>query len=547
MPNPGSLDSQTLPDLSRIYLYSNMYELYARNLDGAIVLTEAIPWAHGSALEVHRYDEYCFQLKSSRNTWLRIDSRTKELVADGLVKMDGALFAAVLTEKSFPNSSLRLDNIALKLCDQDVFLQAIERHVDQQAASPRRSLHATQRDVIIKAMHAGEVHLLQSSLQHDNNKTSKQKHGHKHSKNSNKHSGEGHEQKTHAAPFAFTIQFVREIRGVNLGGWFIPEVWMNRDFYEGTGLGWGGSLCGLTNMSRALADKRMAHQLAHWITEKDFEEISAIGFNSVRLPVGYWNVLRDPYGMYAPSSLALSLQYIDFTFRMAAAHNLTVLLDMHGAPGSQNGIDHSGCSEPPTWMAPANLKLTLQALEQMVRRYGNHPALLGIELMNEPSRYYSDERHADVVQFYAEAYKIIRKVDKRCLVVFNELYETNFMKYKHDLQEPEFYNVVMDMHLYHWQEPYTRMSRERHVSGAANWAGMLEVYSPMFPLLVGEWSMSTGTYVQAGQPFVDACVKSFSRTAGWYLWNWKVQRGLNFDEWDVQYQYTLPTGGLRPL
>ncbi|RYG66532.1 hypothetical protein EON64_09570, partial [archaeon] len=385
--------------------------------------------------------------------------------------------------------------------------------------------------------------LLQSGSHHDKHTG---KHSSKHaSKDSSKHE-HNHEHSNQSSPFLFSLEFVRQIQGVNLGGWFVPEVWMNRDFYEGTGLGWGGSLCRLTNTSRALAEKRMAQQLAHWITEKDFQQIATIGFNSVRLPVGYWNVMHDPYYMYAPSSLSLSLQYIDFAFHMAAAYNLTVLLDLHGAPGSQNGIDHSGCSVPPTWMTQTNLHLTLQALEQMVKRYGNHPSLLGIELLNEPGRQYSDEHHAELVQFYAEAYKLIRKVNKRCLVVFNELYEVNFNKYKQDLQEPAFYNVAMDVHLYHWQEPYTMMSQERHVRDAVNWAGMLEAFSSMFPLLVGEWSMSTGTHVQAGQPFVSACVKSFSQTAGWYIWNWKVQRDLNFDEWDVQYQYTLPRG-LRPL
>ena len=49
---------------------------------------------------------------------------------------------------------------------------------------------------------------------------------------------------------AFDVIKVPQLRGVNLGGWFIPEVWMASDFFNGTGLGWGGSLCAMVNYSR---------------------------------------------------------------------------------------------------------------------------------------------------------------------------------------------------------------------------------------------------------------------------------------------------------
>lgn len=58
--------------------------------------------------------------------------------------------------------------------------------------------------------------------------------------------------------------------------------------------------------------------------------------------------------------------------------------------------------------------------------------------------------------------------------------------------------------------------------------------------------MSTGTFVQAGQPFVAAAVHSFNESIGWYLWNWKIERGLGFDEWDVELQSQIP-GGLNPM
>lgn len=42
----------------------------------------------------------------------------------------------------------------------------------------------------------------------------------------------------------------------------------------------------------------------------------AMGFNSVRLPIGYWNLIQDPYRKYAPSNHRVSLRYIDWCFDM---------------------------------------------------------------------------------------------------------------------------------------------------------------------------------------------------------------------------------------
>jgi hypothetical protein len=45
------------------------------------------------------------------------------------------------------------------------------------------------------------------------------------------------------------------------------------------------------------------------------------------------------------------------------------------------------------------------------------------------------------------------------------------------LKEPQFYNVVMDWHLYNWQAPYTEESRSRHITDALSWAGLIDMYT----------------------------------------------------------------------
>jgi glucan 1,3-beta-glucosidase len=349
-----------------------------------------------------------------------------------------------------------------------------------------------------------------------------------------------------------TFEFFRPVpvRGVNLGGWFIPEVWMNPSFFNDTGTGWGGSLCAVVNFSRALAEARMAEHLETWVSESDFQKLAGAGFNSVRLPLGYWNVIDDPYHRYAPANVTTSLHYIDWVFEMTEKYNMSVLIDLHGAPGSQNGMDHSGCGYSmlgtPQWTSSYNINLTLQTIDAIAARYGGHHNLFGIELLNEPAEFIEAMDHVMLLHFYQSAYEIIRRYDRRTLVVFNELYANFYGWWNAELQEPTYYNVIVDYHLYDGIGWETLESESQHLSNAEAYGTLIDSYSFAHPVLVGEWSMSTGP--TPDQKFVDACVAAFHRSVGWYLWNFKIESELEneYVAWDVLNQLQLEEG-LRPI
>ena len=154
--------------------------------------------------------------------------------------------------------------------------------------------------------------------------------------------------------------------------------------------------------------------------------------------------------------------------------------------------------------------------------------------------------HSALLEYYKDAYALVRRYHPSALVIFNELYDELIPAWDYELREPEYYNVVLDLHLYDWQLPYTYESSPQHIQDAKNWKSVIDKHKAFHPIIVGEWCMSTGTYVQAGQPFVSAAVDSFSASIGWFLWNWKIEKGLGFDEWDVQYQMRHKHG-LRPV
>jgi hypothetical protein len=289
----------------------------------------------------------------------------------------------------------------------------------------------------------------------------------------------------------FTVEPVKPIRGVNLGGWFIPEYWMMPSFYKNSGLKWGASLCSYVKKNRKEAEKSMLNNLKTWVNESDIREIAALGFNSIRLPIGYWNIIDDPYNMYVPSRND-SVKYIDWCMTTAAKYNISVLIDLHGAPGSQNGNDHSGCIQNVEWLEGKNIKYTVKAVEAIAERYSSFPNFLGVGLLNEPSATIESANHTALLDFYEKSYKIIRSYSSSALVVFNELYSAEFDSWSHDLREPKYYNVIMDLHLYDWQGNFTRESAAAHISDARQYATLIDSLNTRHPVVVGEWSYSTG-------------------------------------------------------
>ena len=80
--------------------------------------------------------------------------------------------------------------------------------------------------------------------------------------------------------------------------------------------------------------------------------------------------------------------YIDKILGFARKHGQKVLLDLHGAPGSQNGASHSGCSINGGnlyWDSDWNKQNTLSAVRALAEICNsNLDVCYGIEVLNEP-------------------------------------------------------------------------------------------------------------------------------------------------------------------
>jgi glucan 1,3-beta-glucosidase len=150
-----------------------------------------------------------------------------------------------------------------------------------------------------------------------------------------------------------------KIRGVSLGGWLLLEPFITPQIFLDTkddnvideytyGLKYGSAGAAARLKSHwwvfpAVGDKKYLLKYASlrlynrdtFITETDIATIKSYGLNHVRIPIGYWSLNKLPSEPYAVGAYP----YFKKAVGWCQKYGLKVIIDLHGAPGSQNGFD----------------------------------------------------------------------------------------------------------------------------------------------------------------------------------------------------------------
>ena len=114
------------------------------------------------------------------------------------------------------------------------------------------------------------------------------------------------------------LPFNNQIRGVNLGGWFVLEPWITPSlFYQFLGKDEKTTALDMYSFCEVLGPEEGNKQLRRhwdaWVTKEIIEELAQSGaVNSLRLPVGDW--MYKPYGPYGETSCDRGLQYFCSNF-----------------------------------------------------------------------------------------------------------------------------------------------------------------------------------------------------------------------------------------
>ncbi|MEO5691193.1 MAG: cellulase family glycosylhydrolase [Candidatus Saccharimonadales bacterium] len=299
------------------------------------------------------------------------------------------------------------------------------------------------------------------------------------------------------------------LKGINLGGWLVAERWMTPDLFEGVQN--DGEISLVRELGKDEAARRLDAHRGSFITKKDFMWIRQHGFDVIRLPVGYWLFEETP-------DFIDGEEYLKKAFQWADEYGLKVILDFHGLQGSQNGLDHSGRVGPVHMYWPWNKRKALQTLEYMCQTYGNEPALIGLEVINEPSDSWFLWR---LMRYYDKAFTIAEQyLPRDCRIIVSDAFKPRTMA-KRLLRKSYAHRIVLDIHLYqaHYldNDPHaTPLTLNQHIDVVENeWSSLLEELSSNFEILVGEWSgalpsaayksieggelVGVGTYIHAQQ------------------------------------------------
>ena len=189
-----------------------------------------------------------------------------------------------------------------------------------------------------------------------------------------------------------------------------------------------------------------------FFTEEDFRIIQEeLGFNTIRLPFYYLNILNEDLTLKAEED---AFGYLDWFISQAAERELYIVLDLHGAPGSQNGYEHSGASErvASLWTSEENKAATLELWKFVSDHYTRTRPDLGAwiatyDLMNEPTYTFGSGTTRECWDFFDEIYDAIRASGDRHVITMEGCWDFGALP---DPAEYGWENVQYEYHWYNW-------------------------------------------------------------------------------------------------
>lgn len=313
---------------------------------------------------------------------------------------------------------------------------------------------------------------------------------------------------------------MKHFYGVNLGGWFVLESWMKPALFEGIDSKDETGFC----LKNPNAKEDLIKHWSSYLTADDFKEIKSLGITHVRLPIPWWLEGEAPYFG--------SLSYIHQAMQWATDHDLHVLLDLHTAPGCQNGFDNGGIDGQIGWhLDPKNIDLTIEKLGFIARTFKNYPSYWGLEVLNEPH----PSIPLDIIEdFYLRSYEIIRRETDK-VIVFHDAFRPQDPKWETFFKKNSLENVMFDMHLYHCFDPkLVKGTMQDHINEIlGKRLPMIEKVSAFVDVIIGEWSLGVN-YHEMKKPsdyneklydriFADLQLYIYQHAAGDFFWNYKQE------------------------
>lgn len=279
----------------------------------------------------------------------------------------------------------------------------------------------------------------------------------------------------------------------------------------------------------------------HWnsyITEEDFNFMSANGLSAVRIPVGWW-IAQDPTPpkpFVGGSSIAL-----DNAFTWAEKYGMKVIIDLHAAKASQNGDEHSGARDGFLEWGDSNIDETVAVIEFLAARYGVRPNLAAIALMNEPRA--PGVTLDALTKYYKAAYDAIRKYTNAYVILSARLGPAD-PKELFSLAST-MNRVAIDVHYYNlFSDSFSGMTVQQNIDfvnnqRASDLGSLTSANGPL--VLVGEWTAEfarNDASMEDYQRFAKAQLDVYGRaTFGWAYWAYNCDRNHWSLKWMIENNF----------
>ncbi|HIU70423.1 MAG TPA: cellulase family glycosylhydrolase [Candidatus Enterosoma merdigallinarum] len=270
------------------------------------------------------------------------------------------------------------------------------------------------------------------------------------------------------------------LKGVNLGDWFVQEFWMASSCVDGFQTGIYTQSRGIAamrdnpNLQEGQIRELEAFYIDTFIQEADFKRIRDLGLNVVRINFSVYNLTDNGENVREKG-----FEKLDWAVDMAKKHGLYVILDLHGAIGSQNMDHHSGDDAHfNLFGSPENRRKTVHLWEQIAEHFKESRTVAGYDLLNESRR--KKHRYGGKVcfDFYDELYRAVRKIDPNHMIIVECF---SFPNHGADSRGYGWKNVCYEYHIYNLT-PLSQMTCLRF------YRFLHEKMGYEAPVYIGEWN-----------------------------------------------------------
>ncbi|MBQ4600277.1 MAG: cellulase family glycosylhydrolase [Oscillospiraceae bacterium] len=326
-----------------------------------------------------------------------------------------------------------------------------------------------------------------------------------------------------------------QLTGINAGQLLLQEGWMspfaleplkhedgsfvkdadgNLQYPEFAEEDFRGGLKSNPNLAAYDFDELLELYRTSFFTEEDFRIIKEdLGLNTIRLPFYYLNILNEDL---TPKDEAEAFAYLDWFIAQAAQNELYIVLDLHGAPGSQNGYEHSGASEriAGLWDNQANMDATVALWDFVSSHYTQTAPELGkwiatYDILNEPTYGYKGVTTKECWALFDRIYDTIRANADAHVITMEGCWDFS------TLPDPADYgweNVQYEYHWYNWWSnilPYDLLLAYHDMHNIGRDYDV--------PVLIGEF-----TLFEDKQAWAEQLALYDERGYSWTIWNYKT-------------------------